>query len=253
MSLTVGVVTDETDLAKIYRLRYKVYCQEWGFDNNINHSREIITDVYDEHAVHFAVRDETKKVIGAIMLILNSSEGYPIEKYCELNINKDELPQENLSEISRLVIHRGYRKRSEDKYIYGHDEERRSIGSFNFSQNYAGHNKYSRRSDDKFRDKKNTKRTNESYSDRRRNHEVLINLYKAVYQESKKRNITHWYSFMTKGILILLSRFGFAFEEIGDPVDYHGIRTPYLGEIAKIEEEILNTTPELHSEFTRDL
>ena len=58
---------------------------------------------------------------------------------------------------------------------------------------------------------------------------------------------------MTKGILMLLSRFGFAFEEIGDPVDYHGIRTPYLGEIAKIEEEILNTTPELHSEFTRDL
>ena len=53
MSLTVGIVTDETDLAKIYRLRYKVYCQEWGFDNNINHSREIITDVYDEHAVHF--------------------------------------------------------------------------------------------------------------------------------------------------------------------------------------------------------
>ncbi len=253
MFLTVGVVKDEKELAEIYKLRYKVYCQEWGYDNHINHSREIITDVYDEHAVHFAARDETKKIVGAIMLIMNSSEGYPIENYCELNINKDELPRDNLSEISRLVIHREYRKRTEDKYIYGNDEERRSIGSFHFPQSYTRQKSCSRRSDDKYRNKRNIKRSNESYSDRRRRHDVVINLYKAVYQESKKRNITHWYSFMTKGILILLSRFGFAFEEIGDPVDYHGIRTPYLGEIAKIEEEILNTTPELHYEFTRDL
>lgn len=253
MSLTVGIVTDEKDLAEIYKLRYKVYCQEWGFDKHINHSREIITDVYDEHAIHFAARDETRKIVGAVMLIQNSSEGYPIEKYCELNINTDELPRDNLSEISRLVIHRNYRRRAEDKYIYGNDEERRSIGSFNFPQSYPGQNRYSRRSEDKYRNKKNIKRINESYSDRRRRHEVVINLYKAMYRESKKRNITQWYSFMTKGILILLSRFGFDFEEIGDPVDYHGIRTPYLGEIVKIEQEILNTTPELYDEFTRDL
>ena len=253
MSLTVAVVTDEKDLEKIYKLRYKVYCQEWGYDNHINHSDEIITDAYDEHAIHIAVRDEAKKIVGAVMLILNSSEEYPIEKYCELTINREELPRENLAEISRLVIHREYRRRAEDKYIYGNDEERRSIGSFHFPQRYTGLSMHSRRSDDKYMNKKNIKRTNISYSERRARHEVLLNLYKAIYHESKKRNITHWYSFMTKGILILLTRFGFVFEEIGDPVDYHGIRTPYLGEIEKIEQELLNTTPELHSEFTRDL
>jgi N-acyl-L-homoserine lactone synthetase len=253
MSVTVDVVTDEKELKEIYKLRYKVYCQEWGYDNHINHSTEIITDVYDEHAVHFAARDETKKIVGAIMLIMNSPEGYPLEKYCELNINKDELPRENLSEVSRLVIHREYRRRAEDNYIYGNDEERRSIGSFHFPQRYPGHNMHSRRSDDKYMNKKNNKRANISYSERRERHEVVLNLYKAMYQESKKRNITHWYSFMTKGILTLLSRFGFDFEEIGDSVDYHGIRTPYLGEIVKIEQGIINKTPELYDDLTRNL
>lgn len=250
MAVTVRIASDEKELTAIYKLRYKVYCQEWGFDKHLDHTDEMITDIFDENAVHFAAWDETEKIVGAIMLILNSPEGYPIEKFCELDINKDDLPSEGLAEISRLVIHRDYRRRAEDKYIYGHDEERRSIGSFDFPQTYPGQNIYSRRADDKYKPKRNSRRNNESYSDRRRRHEVVISLYKAVYLESKRRNLTHWYSIMTKGILILLSRFGFEFQEIGDPVDYHGIRTPYLGEIAKIEQEMSTKVPELFDEFT---
>jgi N-acyl amino acid synthase of PEP-CTERM/exosortase system len=78
-------------------------------------------------------------------------------------------------------------------------------------------------------------------------------LYKAVYHESKRRQLTHWYAVMTKGLIILLNRFGFKFHPIGDPVDYHGIRTPYLGEIQKIEEEVEAQKPEIYGEFTRGL
>jgi len=253
MSLTVRIASDEKELAEIFKLRYKVYCQEWGFDKHLNHSDEKITDIFDENAIHFAALDETQKIVGAIMLILKSPEGYPIEKYCELDINKDEIPPENVAEISRLVIHRNYRKRAEDKYIYGHDEERRSIGSFDFPQTYPGQNRYSRRADDKYRPKRNTRRPNESYSDKRRRHEVVISLYKALYCESKRRKLTHWYSFMTQGILNLLISFGFEFQEIGDPVDYHGIRTPYLGEIEKIEQAMSTKVTELYNEFTSAL
>ena len=251
MSLIVKQVTDEDKLRDIYRLRYKVYCYEWGFEKPENYPDEIVTDVYDDSAVHFAVINERQKIVGAISLILYSSEGFPTEKYCELNINKDELPREAIAEISRFVIHRDYRRRSEDKYIYGPDEERRSIGSFNYSSNYSNSRFYLRRTDDKYRHK-SARRSNESYSERRRRHEVVISLYKAIYQESKRRQITHWYAVMTKGIVMLLSKFGFKFEEIGDTVDYHGIRTPYLGDIEKIEQEILNINPELCEELTRE-
>jgi hypothetical protein len=54
---------------------------------------------------------------------------------------------------------------------------------------------------------------------------------------------------MTKGIATLLGRFGIDFKVIGDPVDYHGIRTPYLGEIAKIEQSMSDADPNLYKEF----
>lgn len=74
-----------------------------------------------------------------------------------------------------------------------------------------------------------------------------------MYQESKRRKITHWYAVMTKGVVILLNKFGFLFKEIGDPVDYHGIRTPYLADLAEIEQEIMQEYPELYEELTKGL
>ncbi len=249
MSLIVKPVLDEQELKNIYRLRYNVYCYEWGFEKPENHPNEVVTDVYDNNALHFAVKDDMK-IVGAISLILNSSEGFPTEKYCELNLNRDELSSESVAEISRLVIHRNYRRRSEDQYIYGPDEERRSIGSYNYSSNYSNNGNL-RRADDKYRHR-GARRLNESFSERRRRHEIIINLYKAIYQESKRRHITHWYAVMTKGIVMLLDKFSFKFEAIGDPVDYHGIRTPYLGCIEKIEQEMLNDNPEFYEELTKN-
>jgi N-acyl-L-homoserine lactone synthetase len=253
MSLIVRHVQEEQELTEIYKLRYKVFCLEWGFEKPENHSGRIVTDVYDKNGVQFAALDENRKTVGAIMLIPDSPEGFPLEKYCELDINPEELPRDSLAEISRMVVHRDYRRRSEDKYIYGQDEERRSIGSFHFQQNYPNHKVQHRRADDKYRGRQQTRRTSESYADRRRRHEVVMKLYKAVYQESKRRQLTHWYAVLTKGIVNLLNRFGFSFEAIGDPVDYNGIRTPYMTEIAKLEQDMEARNPELYEEFNKNL
>jgi len=252
MSLTVTHISDEKDLKDMYRLRYKIYCYEWGFEKPEHHPDETISDIFDNNALHYAVKDDEQKIIGAISLILHSPQGFPTETYCELTINRDEIPRDSVAEISRLVIHRDYRRRAEDKYIYGPDEERRSIGSFNYSSNYSNNRSYIRRADDKYKHK-GPRRPSEPFSERRRRHEVVLNLYKAIYQESKRRKITHWYAVMTKGIVMLLNKFGFIFEEIGDPVDYHGIRTPYMGTIEKIEQKIMQEHPELYEELNRDL
>ncbi len=252
MSLTAYTVSDEKDLHKIYRLRYKIYCYEWGFEKPENHPDEIVTDIYDQHALHFAVKNDVQKIVGAISLILPSPEGFPAEKYCELNIDPDKISGESVAEISRLVIHRSCRRRSEDKYIYGPDEERRSIGNFNFPSSYSRNTSSYRRADDKFRHK-GSRRTHDSYSERRRRHEVIINLYKAIYRESKRRQITHWYGVMTKGVMLLLDKFGFHFKAIGDPVDFHGIRTPFLGDIESMEQRMSDSNPELYAELTADL
>ena len=145
--------------------------------------------------------------------------------FCSCNLqsiskNKDELPRNNLAEISGLVISKQSRRRAEDKFIYGPEEERREIIDTGDTKQYQ------RRAEDKYR-------SGELY-ERRRGPDLVLSLYKAIYHESKRRNITHWYAVMTKGLYILLKRFGIDFEPIGQPVDYHGIRTPYLGDIKKI-------------------
>ena len=254
MSFTVSIVTDEEDLRDIYRLRYKVYCDEWEFENPDRHENGLEIDEYDKHAVHFAVKDDSQKTVGTVRLILHSEAGFPVEKYCDIDPDKKAAPAESTAEISRLAISRVYRRRSEDKYLYGPDEERRIIGGFDRPYNYAENRTHFRRTDDRYRNKPgHTRSRSVSNDERRSRHELVTSLYKAVYHESKRRQLTHWYAVMTKGLIILLNRFGFHFHPIGDSVDYHGIRTPYLGEIQKIEEEVEAQKPEIYGEFTRGL
>lgn len=253
MSIKVRQIDNENELGEVYKLRYKIYCEEWGFDKPEDHSNRIVTDEYDQNAIHFAARDESEKIVGAVMMIFDSEKGYPIEKYCELDINTEELTRGKLAEIARLVIHRDYRRRAEDKYIYGPDEERRSIGSFDFQHHYAKGTIQYRRADDKYRSRYGSKRTGDLQGDRRKRHEVIWSLYKALYLESKRREISHWYAVMTKGIVNLLNKFGIAFQAIGDPVDYHGIRTPYLAGISAVEQQMSEKYPELYEEFIKGL
>jgi len=249
MTLIVKPVKEKKDLIEVYSLRYKVYCHEWGFEKPEHHMDGLVTDADDEDALHFTAKDDSNKTIGAVSLIVDSSGKFPIERHCELEFDHKEIPREGLAEISKLVIHRNYRRRAEDKYIYGQDEERRSIGSFDFQYSHPSSKNYYRRVDDKYKIKDTSRRIQSSTLDRRKRHEVILGLYKAIYQESKRRKITHWYAVLTKGIATLLGRFGIGFQTIGDPVDYHGIRTPYLVEIAKIEQTMSDTDPELYKEF----
>jgi N-acyl-L-homoserine lactone synthetase len=247
MKFITKSVADEEKLKEIYRLRYKVYVREWGFEKEENHPKGYETDEFDEHSIHFATRNEQGELIGTIRIIVNPSEDFPIERHCQITIDKNEIPRERLSEISRLAISKSYRKRIEDKFIYGPDEERRAIGSFRTFSNKT----YYRR----FNDGSQVSTMKKKYfqNEKRARPEAVINLFKAVYHESKKRNITHWYAIMTKGLFILLKKLGIHFQQIGDPVDYHGIRTPYFGEIKRIENEVSGKNPELFDEFTRDI
>jgi N-acyl-L-homoserine lactone synthetase len=240
----VNRVEDQKELTKIFRLRYNVYCHEWGFERAEDNPDGIETDVYDRNSVHFSVKRSDGKVVGTIRLILQSPEGFPIERHCGSEMKDEAPPKEGVAEISRLTISRDCRKRAEDRLIYGPDEERRSVGSFDFPDitriEVPGRKVHAAPS---------SQREWPAY-DRRWRHEILICLCKAVYQESRRRGLTHWYAIMTKGLYFLLSRYGFNFHPIGGPVDFHGIRTPYMAEIQRIEEEVREKNPDLFQEFT---
>lgn len=124
----------ETELQKVFRLRYKVYCREWGFEKPENNPGGLETDEYDKNEVHFYAKNTKGKGVGTVRLILESPEGFPIDKHCTINAEEHRISRSSLAEISRLAIRRDCRRRRENRLIYGPDEERRSVGSLEFSE-----------------------------------------------------------------------------------------------------------------------
>lgn len=213
---------EESELRAVYQLRYKSYCEEWGFERPEDHPERIEYDEFDKCAVHFVSTVNGGQLIGTIRLILNSEKGFPVEGHCRIDEDLSRLNRDKIGEISRLAISKEYLRRADDSFFYG------------------GRGEYE-------------PEVMTVPSERRKRHEIVCGLYKCVYRESKKRGLTHWYAAMGKGLYILLSRLGITFSPIGPEVDYHGPRRPYIGCIADIEREVSVRNPELLEDFASEV
>ena len=65
-----------------------------------------------------------------------------------------------------------------------------------------------------------------------------------MYQESKRLGLTHWYMITEKKVWYALKRYGFIFHQIGDSVEYHGVRIPYMAIIEEVENHLIRTNPD---------
>ncbi len=214
-------VKNEEELQEVYRLRYQVYCTECGFEDPKNHPNGIEKDDFDEFSTHFIAIDRAGDIIGTVRLVNFSELGFPVEKFCNIDIDITRIPKDGIGEISRLAISKTYRRRAGDG-VYG-----ASSGKLGLSK--AGKVMVDRR---------------------RKRPAIVLGLLKALYRESKWMGIVNWYAAMEKPLHILLKRYGFVFNPIGKEVHYHGYRTPYIARIGAIESEIAKKRPELFQLFT---
>ncbi len=213
---TFRIASTDREKEEIYRLRYQVYCLECGYESPEDYPDGLETDEYDRYSVHFLAVDGDQNVVGTVRLILHSELGFPIEKHCRFHVDVSKIPHNTLAEISRLAISKMYRRRAYDR-LYGESEL-------------------------------HMKKPN--LYERRHRHEILLGLLKVMYRESKWLGLTHWYAVMEDSLFELLKRYGFLFNRIGEKVDYHGIRAPYVARIGNIESLIARTRPELFQFFT---
>lgn len=211
---------DDPLLNEIYRLRYKVYCDEWGFERPEDHPGGVEQDQFDAHSVHFAaIRKDDGKLIGTSRLILYSSLGFPIEEHCHINEDVMKTDKTHWAEISRLAVSKEFRKRAGDDAIYKDGEHQLQDVNNPFHE----------------------KRKNEN--------QIVIGLYRCIYHESMERGLTHLYAVMAKGLFLLLHRIGLNFIQVGPGIEYHGIRTPYIGDIELMLEEFSKTNNDLYRCF----
>ncbi len=209
-------------LDEVYRLRYKVYVEEWGFEKMEDHPGGIEKDEYDAHSVHFVVKRKNQSgIIGTIRMICCSDKGFPIEKHCKIEADLSAFDWNRFGEISRLAVSKDYRKRATDSVYF----DGKIVAEDAIDGMFAGNRKMS--------------------------NDIVLGLYKCIYKESLERGNQCILAVMARGLYLLLKRVGILFEPIGPPVNYHGQRTPYIGKINTMLQELTRRNPDLYKEFMR--
>jgi N-acyl amino acid synthase of PEP-CTERM/exosortase system len=209
-------------LNEVYRLRYKVYVEECGFENEADHPGGIEKDDFDEHSTHFVVRRKGEdQIIGTIRMIHYSEKGFPIEKHCKIDTDLSAFDRRRFGEISRLAVSKDYRKRVTDT-VYS---DGKAVEDSDVDNMFSGHRKMS--------------------------NDIVLGLYKCIYRESLERGNQYIVAVVAKGLYLLMKRVGILFEPIGPEQNYHGLRAPYLGRIDTMLLELARRNPTLYAQFMK--
>ena len=105
--LAVEVATTSAQLLEAQRLRYRVYCEERGFEPGAN---GLEADDFDPHARHILVRSRiTGAILGTVRVVLprfgKGHQSFPMSRVCEKFVLAP-LPSMATGEISRFALTR---------------------------------------------------------------------------------------------------------------------------------------------------
>jgi len=204
--------------------------REFGFEKPEDHPGGRETDAHESSAVHFAALDPDDEVVGTIRLILHSEKGFPMEQAARVQFPGERPPPERIAEVSRLAVSHKYRRRRVDG-VYG-------------VESYLSGSEGGARPDQE--------RISSEYG-KRRTPVIVMGLYQVMYHESKRRGLSHWYMITEEKVYRTFKRYGFLFYPVGEPVAYHGLRTPYLGVIEEMEKKLIRENPVLMKLVLRGL
>lgn len=225
------VQVDSEELKKaVYRLRYQVYAEEFGFEKAADCPDGLEIDKYDENSIHFAALDEQKNIIGTVRLVVNSEKGFPVEQAAGIHIFGKKSDLDKTVEISRLAVSKLYRRRAEDGFLGIESYISKSEGGIVPDDGHIT-----------------------GIYQRRKRPVIILGLFRSLYQACKKMGIEYMYLIAEKKLFYLLKRQGFIFDQIGDPVNYHGLRIPYYGVIRKMEQNLGKNKPKIFKMMTSGL
>jgi N-acyl amino acid synthase of PEP-CTERM/exosortase system len=202
---------------EVFKIRYKVYCEELGYEPTDRFPDRMETDIYDDRSLHFLLLHKpTQTYIGCVRMVLSDLQldnaGFPFENICQsVSIDFQKTTRANFCEISRLAVIEQFRKRVSDIKI--------ADGTNKIDQNNL-----------------------ESPEDDRRQFQntplIPISLYLACTSIVERYNIDS-FTLMEPRLARHLRRYGFPSHQICDFVEFHGKRGAFL----IYTEEILKSFP----------
>lgn len=220
---TFKKIVSPEELLESYKLRFQVYCRERHFIRESDYPDGVETDGFDKYSLHFGAFDREGALVGAVRLILPYCAQFPIEEHClSLNIDKNLIKRPECAEVSRLTISKLFRRRADDGLYYGpqiSDQQVKDKGTIFM----------------------------------RRVRPMAFGLYRAMYQESKRIGVRHWYALMEKSLWLLLKIHGFVFTPIGQEVDFYGMVMPYIVGLSDLEKNVHAKFPQFFAYFMEGL
>lgn len=193
---------------EVYRLRYEVYVREFAYEPEENFPDRMERDDYDEFSVHCLVRHRaTGMAAGTVrMVCTNPADRHaplPFERYCLSSLRRDQfdparVPRHSIGEVSRLAILQHFRRRLTD--------ERKP---FSISPEQV--------------------KAIESAEHGRDNFPILpVSLFLISSALMMSEGVHNAIAMMEPRLARLLRRFGLPVTQIGEVIDYHGPRAPFL-------------------------
>lgn len=105
----VVLADTEQSLREHFRLRYRVYCLNTGFEDPRQYPNGQEQDAYDPDSVHFLVRRKRdRQWVAALRLVLPDARALPIQDHGVLDRKTERLiTQGTIAEVSRVCHYRG--------------------------------------------------------------------------------------------------------------------------------------------------
>lgn len=186
-----------------FRLRYEVYCREFGFERPEQHPDGRESDEYDAQSIHcLLVHQPSNVAAGCVRLVLPKSEDpdapLPFEKHCMNSLDRaiaDPLlaKRNAIGEISRLAVIGEFRRRRNEKLTPEGDPEAAGF----------------------------------SLVEQRQFPFIAVGLYLSAASTGMLSGLEGVFAMMEPRLARHLSRYGIRFTQVGQVIDYHGPRAPF--------------------------
>ncbi|MCG5517211.1 MULTISPECIES: PEP-CTERM/exosortase system-associated acyltransferase [unclassified Ectothiorhodospira] len=194
-----------------FRIRYDVYCREFGYEKEEDCPGGLEHDDYDASSVHsIIVHRPTSQPAGCVRLVLPPPDEddfvLPLERFCGESLNDPALhpsriARGNLGEVSRLAVHTQFRRRKGEAISpIGEPIEYRDLTE-----------------------------------DERRAFPLLgLALFCAGTSMMASARREHAFVMMERRLVRKLQPLGFPFVQVGEAMEYHGSRAAYYANLQQV-------------------
>ncbi|TPH17768.1 PEP-CTERM/exosortase system-associated acyltransferase [Litorilituus lipolyticus] len=195
------IATSEELRSEVFKIRHNVYCEELAFEDIREDGEE--KDEFDEQSIFSLIKHKPSNTFTSCVRLVKSGgpdQLLPIEKYCmssitNANLSPERFNRAEIAEISRLAVKSDFRRRQADKF--------KGSGTGVISE------------------------TSYSETELRCFPFIAIGLYMAAATMGMNTGIRHVYVMMEPRLARSMKFIGITFQQLGAPVEYHGLRAPY--------------------------